>query len=112
VRRLEGREDGNGDANSELEDEECVGNAVGDDVLGSVPVVCRLELLIDALAVPQWLAGVNVFVIERVSLAMTRRIRRQWMSAAYLYPVGLRSPLGLENVRLWGLELHLMADRL
>jgi len=31
---------------------------------------------------------------------------------AYLYPAGLRSPLDLENVRLWGLELHLMADRL
>src|SRR5271156_4246898 len=74
VRRLEGREDGNGDANSELEDEECVGNAVGGDVLGSVPVVRRSELLIDAFAVLQWLAGVNVFVIERVSLAMAQGI--------------------------------------
>jgi len=72
VRRLEGCEDGNGDANSELEDEECVGNAVGGDVLGSVPVVRRSEHLIDAFAVLQWLAGVNVFVIERVSLAMAR----------------------------------------
>jgi hypothetical protein len=72
VRRLEGCEDGNGDANGELEDEECVGGAVADDVLGSVPVVRRLELLIDAFAVLQWLAGVNIFVIERVSLAMAR----------------------------------------
>jgi hypothetical protein len=73
VRRLEGRDDGNGDANRELEDEEGIGNAVGDDVFGSVPVVRRLELLIDAFAVLQWLAGVNVFVVERVSLTMARR---------------------------------------
>jgi hypothetical protein len=75
VRGLEGREDGNSDANGELEDEECVGNAVADDVLGSVPVVRRLELLIDAFAVLQWLAGVNIFVIERVSLTMSREMR-------------------------------------
>ena len=69
MRRLEGREDGNGDANDELEEEECVGNTIADDILRLAPVVLRLELLIDAFAVPQWLAGVNVFVAERVSLA-------------------------------------------
>jgi hypothetical protein len=74
VRRLEGCEDGNGDANGELEDEECVGNTVGSDVLGSVPAVRRLELLIDAFAVLQWLASVNVFVVECVSLAMVREM--------------------------------------
>jgi hypothetical protein len=51
VRRLEGSEDGNGDANGELEDEECIGNAVGDGILSSVPVVLRQELSIDAFAI-------------------------------------------------------------
>lgn len=99
MRRLEGREDRNGDANGELKDEECVGNAVSDDVLSSVPVVRRPELLISAFAVLQWLAGVNVFVIERVSLAMARGMGGKWRNAAYLYPAGLRSLLGLENGR-------------